>query len=68
MAADAQAQDRFGDVIAELNNVLTAVFGLAYFLAHEQDKSLMPTLESQLARYKALAAELVEIHRGTRPA
>jgi hypothetical protein len=67
MAADAQAQDRFGDVIAELNNVLTSVFGLAYFLAHGHDQSLMPTLERELARYKALAAELVEIHRGARP-
>ena len=64
MAADAQPQDRFADTIAELRNVCTSSFGLAYFLAHQHDPSLLPALERELGRFRKLVDELVAIHRG----
>ena len=67
MAPDAQSEDRFADAIAELRNVCTSSFGLAFFLAHQHDRSLLPALERELERFRKLVDELVAIHRGEEP-
>ena len=63
MVADATPQDRFEDAIAELRNVCTASFGLAFFLANKYDRSMMPTLERELERFRKLVDELVALYR-----
>jgi hypothetical protein len=65
MAADAQpqGQERFEAVVAELNNVCCASFGLAFFLANKYDRSMAPTLEAELERFRKLVDELVALYR-----
>jgi hypothetical protein len=65
MAADAptQEQDRFEAVVAELNNVCCASFGLAFFLANKYDRDMTPTLEAELERFRKLVEELVALYR-----
>ncbi len=67
MAADVPPSDRFADAIAELRNVCTASFGLAFYLATRHDKDMVPTLERELERFRKLVDELVAIHRRDEP-
>ena len=67
MAGDAGTQeDEFEEVIAELNNVCTTGFGLAFCLAHRYEKDVIRALERQVECYHALVMKLVEIYRNKR--
>jgi len=54
----------FDAVLAELNNVITGVFGYAQLLALKHRPDLVDKLNRETGHYKELVRKLRRIHRG----
>ena len=55
--------DRFDEVVAEMNNSYTAVYGLARLLARDHAPEMAARLDAEVERYRGLVAELRKIRR-----
>ncbi len=55
--------DEFEAVLAELNNVVTGVFGYAQLLALKHRPDLVDKLNRETGRYKELIVRFRRIHR-----
>ena len=56
-------QDKFDELLAELNNVMAGVFGYADLLARKHKPDLVEALIEQRKRYRDLVEKLRRLYR-----
>jgi len=57
------SQDKFDELLAELNNVVGGVFGYAELLAKKHRSDLVEAMKEGRRRYKDLVEQLRRLHR-----
>ena len=57
------SQDKFNELLAELNNIVGGVFGYAELLARKHRPDLVEAVKEARRRYKDLVEQLRRLHR-----